>query len=458
MGSPKHFLLGLLLLVIACDKPTEGTDSFATREQLMDPTSCMQCHPQAYNEWAGSMHAYASKDPIFLAMNARGQRESGGELGEFCVQCHAPLALRTGATTDGLNLPELPEHLQGVNCYFCHTVAAVEGTHNNPLVLTMEQEETAPETDIMLGGIQFPNDNSFHKSGYSKLLDRNQLESGDLCGTCHDIVTPDGVHVERTYHEWQNSVFGKAEAGQPLSCSQCHMPGANGRSSTGPGGQERRLHNHSMPGVDIALNEFPDRENQRAAVQNLLDNTLLPRICVQATDIGSSVSITLENIAAGHSWPSGAAPDRRAWVEFSFYAGNELVLAAGSFPEDEALTTQSDPYLWRLGDKALDAEGEEVHLFWQAVSYETALLKAPKDNSPFNHGSRLTHVQREYDVEQVVDRVTMRVKLRPIGLDILDSLIESGDLDSGIRSQVPTFTLRSTDIEWTPEQGECVPW
>ena len=31
---------------------------------------------------------------VFLAMNERGQRETGGQLGPFCVNCHAPLAVR----------------------------------------------------------------------------------------------------------------------------------------------------------------------------------------------------------------------------------------------------------------------------------------------------------------------------------------------------------------------------
>src|SRR5262245_36528104 len=71
-----------------------------TREELVDSRTCMECHEDHYREWSGSMHAYASDDPVFLAMNARGQRETDGELGDFCVQCHAPMALREGATTD----------------------------------------------------------------------------------------------------------------------------------------------------------------------------------------------------------------------------------------------------------------------------------------------------------------------------------------------------------------------
>ena len=50
------------------------------------------------------MHAYAAEDPVFLAMNQRLQRETGGALGDFCVRCHAPMAVREGATRDGLDL------------------------------------------------------------------------------------------------------------------------------------------------------------------------------------------------------------------------------------------------------------------------------------------------------------------------------------------------------------------
>ena len=48
------------------------------------------------------MHAYASDDPVFRAMNQRAQRETSGALGDFCVKCHAPMAVQKALTTDGL--------------------------------------------------------------------------------------------------------------------------------------------------------------------------------------------------------------------------------------------------------------------------------------------------------------------------------------------------------------------
>src|SRR5688500_7999428 len=47
-----------------------------TIEQLKDPDTCKTCHEKHYREWSGSMHAYASDDPLFLAMNERGQRQA----------------------------------------------------------------------------------------------------------------------------------------------------------------------------------------------------------------------------------------------------------------------------------------------------------------------------------------------------------------------------------------------
>ena len=41
-----------------------------TREQLLDPQSCAGCHQDQFQEWEGSMHAYSSNDPVFLAQHA----------------------------------------------------------------------------------------------------------------------------------------------------------------------------------------------------------------------------------------------------------------------------------------------------------------------------------------------------------------------------------------------------
>src|ERR1700722_4387364 len=112
--------------------------TYFSRDDLLDPKTCNQCHVDHYADWSASMHAYASDDPVFVAMNQRGQRETNGQLGNFCVKCHAPMAVNEGATTDGTNLDSIPQSLHGVTCFYCHTVESVNGTHNDPLALASD--------------------------------------------------------------------------------------------------------------------------------------------------------------------------------------------------------------------------------------------------------------------------------------------------------------------------------
>src|SRR6478735_10621625 len=164
----KHMLLcsSFLLGCLGCSAPTAEPSSFSI-EQLMDPKTCAQCHARQYKEWSGSMHAYASVDPLFVALNQRGQDEA--KVGTFCASCHAPLAVRTGATTDGTNLASLPERLQGVTCFACHEVNQITNTHNNATRLANDH--------VMRGSLSDAMANNAHLSSYSSLHDRSQVES-----------------------------------------------------------------------------------------------------------------------------------------------------------------------------------------------------------------------------------------------------------------------------------------
>lgn len=428
--------------------PTYTLDEAA----LMDPVACAECHPDHYREWSGSMHAYASLDPVFLAMNALGQEETGGELGDFCVQCHAPMALRLGLTTDGLNLDEVPAYAQGVTCFFCHTADAVMGTHNNPIALAGD--------GVMRGAYADPVPNEAHASAYSPLLDRERIESADLCGSCHDIVTPQGVHLERTYEEWKGSLFAHETPGEQQTCGNCHMPARDDVAADADGVFLRRVHGHMMPGVDTALTPFPELEAQQAAVAKELDTAVAATLCVAETDGAPTLTVGLENMAAGHAWPSGAAQDRRAWVELIAYDGDDGVLfQSGAVADGQPLTDLEDPHLWRLGDRTFDADGHEAHMFWEVATVESELLPPPTEVSPAKPGFIDTHQFRIYTYDgPAPTRVTLRVRIRPLGLDLIDILVDRAGLDPTLRDAIITYTLGATQLTWTAAQGvDCIP-
>ena len=388
------------------------------------------------------MHAYAGEDPVFIAMNARGQRETGGALGSFCVQCHAPLALRAGLTTDGLNLASLPAWSKGVTCFFCHTTDAVEGSHDAALHLA--------DAPTMRGGFADPVANDAHQATYSPLHDRDKLDSAKMCGACHDIVTGHGAALERTFSEWQGTVFSQVPGG--ATCGQCHMAQSAALQpiAQAPGVFARRKHAHTFAAVDVALTPFAETETQARETKALLDTTLQSALCVSAAK--TEIRVLMDNVAAGHSFLSGASQDRRVWVEVLGFSGGMQVYASGT-----ALDGTSDPDLWLFRDCIFDDKGAEVHMFWQAASTEGNALPGQITFDATDPRFYKTHVFRAFPrtgtLPSSVDRVTMRVRLQPMGYDVLDDLVGSGDLDRSVRDAMKAVDVGET-LEWTADAAK----
>jgi hypothetical protein len=455
---------GLLaaLVLVGCDGESGAREPrYLEREALLDPETCRECHSDHYREWAGSMHAYASQDPVFRAMNQRGQEETRGELGSFCVSCHAPLALREGVTTDGLNLDEVPKSLQGVTCYFCHNVEAVEGTHNNPLRL-------ANDTTLR-GGVVDARANPAHGSAYSELMASPRIESARLCGSCHDVEIPSPpgpveLHLERTFAEWRGSIFAPPQAADEtaaLSCNGCHMlptPGVAIASGLGENAPLRSRHAHTFAGVDVALEPFPDtgdlaldqasRDVQSRELTRLLDSSLRLEVCVfNRFDGEASIKVTLDNATVGHHFPSGAAQDRRAFVEVRAFAEAADVpfYESGVVGEGQAVATLDDPDLWLLRDRLFDAAGNQVHQFWEAAELRQATLPVATSLDPLAPGFLAGHASRQFprqgQLAEAPARVTVRVRLEPIGREILDNLVGSGHLAAATAARMPTHDL-----------------
>lgn len=426
--------------------------TYLDRDTLMDPEACASCHPNQYAQWASSMHAYASDDPLFVAMNARGQREAN--IGSFCVNCHAPMAVRTGATEDGLNLAELPAKVKGVTCFFCHTVNEVTGSHDNPLTLASDGTMRGEYTD--------PVANSAHPSAPSNLHDRDRLESATLCGACHDIVNGHGAHIERTFAEWKDTVFSQAVVGQ--TCGQCHMDESTNLepAADAPGVFARRTHDHTFPAVDVPLTGGGN-DALKGAVQSFLDTALQSAVCVRGAGAATDLRVILDNVAAGHSFPSGSAQDRRAWVEVAAYSGKDQIYSSGDVPAGTSVTELDDPDVWSIRDCLLDENDQPTHMFWEAASYETNLLPGQVTIDQTDPRYYQSHVEQKYPRDEngflsaYPDRVTVSLRLAPFGLDVFDDLVASGDLVdtdtytvSELRDALATYTL-GNELEWTPD-------
>ena len=449
-----------ILILGAC-----GDDVYSV-ERLQDPETCMECHPKHYQQWSGSMHAYASDDPVFVAMNNRGQRDTGGALGDFCVRCHAPLAVALGYT-NGQNFDpaSLPKHLRGVTCYFCHNVAEVTTTHNNGLVLALDQ--------TMRGGVKNPVGNPAHRSQYDVLMDSDENES-EMCGSCHDIVVPAAVNgrediaLERTFAEWQTTIFAKEKSPAiHLTCGTCHMKSSTDIIADAPGLDVRSrtngFHEHMWPAIDQALTPFPEVEAQVIAIKRDLDPSIgiigpLPLsgppapggICVTPEN-GGQITVRVDSFGTGHMWPSGAAQDRRTWLEVIAYdAANNIIFQSGVVPDGIDPEQIGDPYLFGFWDRTFKADDTPAHFFWDVARIDSKLLKPPittdKLDPAYDHSqTKLFPIPGQANT---VERITVRFLVRPLPFEVIDDLIASGDLAPAIRDQIPTFTVKATEKTW----------
>jgi hypothetical protein len=436
---------GVLAASPGCGHASGGSPTHLDRSTMLDPQTCASCHADHYADWVGSMHAYASDDPVFLAMNARGQRETGGQLGSFCVKCHAPMALNEGATTDGTNLATVPQKLKGITCFFCHTIDAVTGTHDAAVTLSGDL--------VMRGEYSDPVANDAHTSTSDALHDRDHLESSQLCGACHDIVAPPGAAIERTYAEWLTSTFANPQGGE--TCGQCHT---NQSTTKKPIAQAanvvpRYYHAHDFPAVDVALSQgFPNVAAETQAVQTFLQTTLQTALCVTA---GGAVRVIVDNVSAGHFFPSGASQDRRVFAEVVASKGGQAFYQSGVVPDGTpVVSVTGDPDLWLLRDCMFDGSGKQVDMFWQAATSAGNELPMPVTTDKTSPLYYQTHVYQRYPrglnavLGQMPDQVTLRFRVQPIGLDVLNDLVGSGDLDPALVAAMPTFDVTPL-LTWT---------
>jgi hypothetical protein len=215
------------------------------------------------------------------------------------------------------------------------------------------------------------------------------------------------------------------------------------------------------------------RETQLAEIRYLLDTTLSFEICRELRGGPLAIAwVTVHNANAGHNWPSGASQDRRAWVEVSAYRKGELIYTNAVPGDEEPPADAKDA--WILRDR-LFAGDREVHMFWEADRVEAGTIGVALRPDPRNPQSFINaDATRRFpsgdgdfpfasDGSGIPDRITVRVRLRAMGRDVLDDLVASGHLDPALPAQLPTFdlmpsrgrpslpTLSEVSFEWNEE-------
>ncbi len=369
LGLPAILILGLLLAqcdhqMMAPSSPSFQDSIALYRRTLLSAEQCKECHPKHYREWQMSMHAYAFVDPVFFALDSIGRQRSSGLLDQFCIECHSPLLPLLGEKMEVGGKAMLPPIAhEGITCDACHKMVIDAKPSRGVIALYADS--------VYRGPIPDPVPNDFHQSRYDE-----RYNQSIVCKSCHDFHTPAGFFIERTFTEWQNSVY----PGRNIQCQTCHMKSSPGKVAVN-GPERERVHSHIMEGVDIPLVDFPGRDEMIQRVSYLLQYALkmtvfAPEFIQRNTTL--SVRVELSNTITGHNIPTGSIFERQMWLECLLIdqaTGDTIFLSGDTDPHGDLRTHHSE-YV-QQGLLPLDSQlivfrgiplrnGKEIPFFWEA--------------------------------------------------------------------------------------------
>ena len=354
-------VVAFLVFLFGCKKDeTPPTDNnTGAKFKLTDfesATSCSTCHPQYYEEWKGSMHRYSTSDPIWMLANNSLQQSTNGVLKSTCFQCHSPIGFLTGNAPPNFQFNDLKDIVrEGINCDVCHRMVPPHTTTSGRIAYNLKKG------NVKYGQLVDAVDAGAHENGYDASFERSEM-----CRECHDLIS-NGVPVEVTFKEWQNSPWGAMS----VECQDCHMQTYTGRAATG-GPIRENLHRHDMVGVDVAISDFPYRAEQRAQIDSLLKNSAtLTVVSPSSANVTDSilVAVNVYNDKTGHNLPTSVFFNRQMWIEVNIWNATDTVYRSGNLDangdlmdKSSALSPNADKDL-KLFAGTLYKNGHESNVF-----------------------------------------------------------------------------------------------
>ncbi|TDR43901.1 hypothetical protein DFR29_10643 [Tahibacter aquaticus] len=411
----------------ALDFTPHGTQPLL-QTPLEESSNCQGCHRgtsaphnslMPFSSWAGSMMANATRDPLFWAALDVANKDFPGA-GDYCLRCHTPsgwLAGRVAKKGDGSSQPAngasgcqlngdyndsdgYQMDYGGVGCHYCHRMMphGPQGPQAQPFAIGNGNTWIDDAgTCITPSGDQYggpcrrgPYAYVNYKLEPPHGWQQSPLHaSSDLCGTCHDVSTPDTdagplktlvlengtattrpFPIERTYTEWKRSLFAdlifrdgiQAPSGTPVltkaqQCQGCHMPNtddplAQACNLNPEGSRTGNMPVHTFVGANTwvpamikslyggsgGLNRSGDFDRTIAWARALLQSSAKVTTTLTAfTPPGPSspgqigVRVRTTNLS-GHKLPTGYAEGRRMWLNVKvFTPSNVLVAESGAF-------------------------------------------------------------------------------------------------------------------------------
>lgn len=228
------------------DAPDPHADLLKTADGMFPSAkTCAVCHPQIFDEWSTSQHAYAAISPMFHRFEQAINELASGTVGAFCVRCHIPVGTTLGEKRETPLWDRAPISTEGISCVVCHRVnedfgrvngerSLVKGSLFQPVYGTTGAPDLAQLIGNADNGLTADPNNKGLLPIHGGAVKNDTLSKSAFCVSCHQVAVHPGIKLEVVWEQYRDSPAAAAD----VSCQDCHMgknPGtAEGGYMTGP--------------------------------------------------------------------------------------------------------------------------------------------------------------------------------------------------------------------------------
>lgn len=344
---------------------------------------CMGCHPTIYNQWKGSMHSNAFKDPVFQALWNLGEKEVGEDIRNLCAGCHSAIGtVSQEIKKEGNKFVASDVAMEGVTCDMCHTISESR-INESPTGLPQNASFVISPGDTKRGPYK-DSKSPYHKTMYSELHTRSEF-----CGSCHNVFHPvSNFHIENTYTEWKFSIYAQ----KGIQCQDCHMVPVEVAIETAktlkkpeklPGqpcitGPKRDyMYTHEFVGGNAVITKLMGSDKHSEIAIKRLQNAA--ELEVKFDDIKKGkvgeLKVKVINETAGHNLPTSLTEVREMWLEV--YVKDEkgnVIFKSGALDKDGNVDEAAESF----NASAVDEKGHHTVKPWEISRFEYVNTIPPK--------------------------------------------------------------------------------
>lgn len=352
-------------------------------DQFFPAARCAACHKDTHAAWAESLHRNAAREPFYKESVDILENTRGSSLTQHCESCHAPVAVFSGALTDGSKGPR-PMEDEGVSCSVCHSIteARLDGTGSYTIrrpALLARADGTPIFGDVPDAAIMAD------VAGHRRAVMRPLLKQAEFCAVCHKSSVPPQLNNYKfvrgfsVYDEWQQSgastytVAPYYRREQQADCRSCHMPKVE--SANDLSARDGIISSHRWIGANtitplfygqakqveltkaflenkvISLDIFALKSEANGRSYAPLDSTSDNQIALQPGE-SVTVEVVVFNRKAAHSFPPELRDMYEPWVEFeALDASGKSIFHSGFIKADGTLDESAHVYKQILLDE-----------------------------------------------------------------------------------------------------------